>query len=224
MERRFVVSDIHGCAKTFNELLFNQLHIEEIDSLYLLGDYVDRGPDSKGVLDIIIELSENKYKVFPLRGNHEQFMFNSFLGPKLHQFWLECGGHQTLQSFKAATIFDIPSQYIDFLESLVYYIELEDFLLVHAGFNFSEGKPFQDLEAMMMIRNYKVDRRYIGNKKIIHGHTPIPLYEIKKNLKDEDLMAINLDAGCVYKNTFGLGNLLALDLDTWNFYIQPCLD
>ena len=68
---RFAISDIHGCAKTF-EALLDRIALSTQGELYLLGDYLDRGPDSKGVLDLIFRLQREGYAVHCLRGNHEQ--------------------------------------------------------------------------------------------------------------------------------------------------------
>lgn len=221
--KSYVITDIHGCAKSFRHLVQNVINLKPDDNLYLLGDYIDRGPDSKGVLDFILDLKELGFKVTPLRGNHEQFVLNASQNPQRHQFWMENGGHQTLASFNADTVFDLPEKYIDFLDSLPYYIEIDNYYLVHAGFNFQEGKPFEDYHSMMTIRNFHVDKRLLGNKKIIHGHTPLPLYEIRRDLNDREALLYNLDGGCVY-NLPGLGNLLALELNSWKLYPQPNID
>ena len=63
MTRKIAISDIHGCNKTFQKLLFETLNLQKNDQLYLLGDYIDRGPDSKGVLDTIQNLITNGYYV-----------------------------------------------------------------------------------------------------------------------------------------------------------------
>ena len=70
--RRIVVGDIHGCSQTFRSLAEEEIRLAGNDILYLLGDYVDRGPDSKGVLDYIMDLMQGGYDVRPLRGNHEE--------------------------------------------------------------------------------------------------------------------------------------------------------
>ena len=224
MIRKFVITDIHGCAETFRYLVEKQLKMTPSDILYLLGDYIDRGPDSKGVLDYIFELANSGHQVKCLRGNHEQFLLDARRGPEDHQFWLENGGHEALESFHAITVFDIPAKYIDFLDSLTYYIELEDFFLVHAGFNFSSSNPFLDKDAMMGIRNMNINRSITKSKKIIHGHTPTRLSEIKKKISDPNNDDICLDSGCFFNNYPELGNLVALELNSWELYIAPRQD
>ena len=70
---KYVISDIHGCIRTF-EALLKMLHFSISDELYLLGDYIDRGPDSKSVLDLILSMRNKGYKIAALRGNHEELL------------------------------------------------------------------------------------------------------------------------------------------------------
>ncbi len=77
MRRKIVIGDIHGCNLTFNSLLFEHLNIYPEDEIFLFGDYIDRGPDSKGVINTILSLKENGYQISTLRGNHEQMMMES---------------------------------------------------------------------------------------------------------------------------------------------------
>ena len=74
--KQYAIGDIHGCSKTFKELL-DKIGLIEGDELYLLGDYIDRGPDSKGVIDTIFELREKGFKVICLRGNHESMLLDA---------------------------------------------------------------------------------------------------------------------------------------------------
>ena len=70
MPRTFGIGDIHGCANTAKKLLFEEIKIDKEDELYFLGDYIDRGQRSKEVVDLILELKNENYKVNALRGNH----------------------------------------------------------------------------------------------------------------------------------------------------------
>lgn len=78
MKRTFVIPDIHGCCRTFRQLLFHRLELQKTDTLYLLGDYIDRGPDSKGVIDTILELQRDGYDVQAIKGNHEEMLIETF--------------------------------------------------------------------------------------------------------------------------------------------------
>ena len=91
------------------------IKLQKEDTLYLLGDYINKGPDSKGVIDFIFSLREEHFNVFCLRGNHEQYLIDG-----LSYTWEEIafrnrGGTETLESFNAATIHDIPEKYLHFI-------------------------------------------------------------------------------------------------------------
>lgn len=74
--KKYAITDIHGCNKTFQALL-DKIAFTTADALYLLGDYIDRGPDSKGVFDTIFNLQETGHSVHCLRGNHEAMFLDS---------------------------------------------------------------------------------------------------------------------------------------------------
>lgn len=219
--KRYVITDIHGCARTFRSLL-GKLRLRPEDHLYLLGDYIDRGPDSKGVLDLIMELSAEGYYVYPLRGNHEQFLLDSISDRYVFDNWAGYnGGHATLKSFGVALVREIPEKYLSFLAALPYYITLDDYYLVHAGFNFDLPDPFGDREAMLFIRDFPVSEKDLGGRKILHGHTPTPLDVIQTKIEEKEALAYNLDNGCVFRHRPGLGHLVALELNAWELFVQP---
>ena len=172
--KQYAIGDIHGCSKTFKELL-DKIGLIEGDELYLLGDYIDRGPDSKGVIDTIFELREKGFKVICLRGNHESMLLDALKNREEQKNFMRNGGKQTLQSFDTVRPIDLPIEYIHFFESLPFYHEVGDYILVHAGLNFLEADPLTDTEAMMWIRNWYqwIDYNWLGNRTILHGHTPI---------------------------------------------------
>lgn len=209
---RYAISDIHGCCRTFRYLVEEEIKLQPEDQLFLLGDYIDRGPDSKGVIDFILELKAGGYQVTTLSGNHESMMLSALEDDRDISFWDRNGGKETLKSFGVKDIKQIPEQYWGFINHLDYYAELDDYLLVHAGFNFINGQPFQDFEAMLWIRDFTVDSQLLGDKKIVHGHTPISK-AITKNSISNGKKVINIDGGCVYKPSL-LGHLNALNLDT----------
>jgi serine/threonine protein phosphatase 1 len=128
-----------------------------------------------------------------------------------------------LQNFGMHDFKKLPTTYANFIDSLPYYLELPDYFLVHAGFDFHQDDLFRDKEAMMNIRNYDVDWSRIDNKRLLHGHTPLALHSIKKSVTHQDAR-INLDAGCVYYKNAAYGNMVALDLDSNNLNIQCNLD
>jgi serine/threonine protein phosphatase 1 len=209
---RYAISDIHGCNKTFRYLVQEVLQLKPGDQLYLLGDYIDRGPDTKGVLDFIMELQEKQYQVTTLMGNHEDMMLQALEGDEYLEHWYMNGGHQAMTSFGVNDLSAIPEKYWKFLFQLDFYVELEDYLLVHAGFDFESPNPFQNQKAMLWIRDFKLDETYTNGKTIVHGHTPIPVFEIEDAVADTDNKIIDIDGGCVFK--MRMGHLTALNLDT----------
>lgn len=216
---RYAVGDIHGCINTFRNMVEEKLKLRKEDKLFLLGDYVDRGPDCKAVLDYIIELVEKGFSVFPLLGNHEDMMLKASKADKFFMNWMMNGAASTLSSFDLYPEIDslqkIPPKYMQFIENLTHYKSLNDFVLVHAGINFMANDPFRDKEAMLWSRDFQYDGEMLENRKIIHGHTPTSLEEILKKIHDKDSNLINLDGGCVYKGNPVYGNLVALNIDTW---------
>ena len=225
MSKRFVITDIHGCAATFRKMVEEELRPSREDELFLLGDYIDRGPDSKGVLDFIFELRDEGYKVNCLRGNHEQFMLDAREDLDAFQHWVVYnGGETTLKSFGANTVKDIPERYLELVENLPYFFELQDFLMVHAGFNFKAEDPFEDKEAMLMIRNFWIDHEWLGKRRIIHGHTPSRISEIRANIDNHEAVEINLDAGCVYNTVPDMNKLVALEFNDWQLFVLDCVD
>ena len=213
MMRKFAISDIHGCLETFKALL-SQIAFSKSDQLYLLGDYIDRGPDSKGVIDYIWQLQHEGYFVHCLRGNHEQMLLDSFNDPFDLQLWQNHGGLETMSSFNVETIDEVPLEYLQWIDDLPFYIEIDDYFLVHAGLNFDLPNPYDGLQAMIWIRSWhdKIKKDWLGDRIIVHGHTPTEASTIRQNLVEmQEQSAIIIDGGCVY-DIEGLGNLFALEL------------
>ncbi len=198
--RKFAISDIHGCIASFRALL-QQLDMKQGDELYLLGDYIDRGPDSKGVLDSIWMMQQKGYTVNCLRGNHEQMMLDGRANLKKRELWAYNGGHTTMASFGTVHLSQIPKPYFDFMESLPYYLEVDNYLLVHAGLNFNTD-PLEDKDAMIWIRRWyaDLDKEWLGDRIIVHGHTPIATSIIQQQHNElEQLPVLNIDNGCFVK-------------------------
>src|SRR5436190_4191878 len=99
MPRIFAIGDIHGCALTLEKLLLHELQINRHDEIYFLGDYIDRGPRSREVIDLILALQKENYGVRTLRGNHEQLFIDSEKDFTQFENWLGNGGRRTLESF-----------------------------------------------------------------------------------------------------------------------------
>ncbi|MGB9081418.1 MAG: metallophosphoesterase family protein [Desulfuromonadaceae bacterium] len=219
--RIFIIGDIHGCAATLRRLVDDTLRPSPADRIYLLGDLIDRGPDSKGVLDFIFELRERGLSVASVRGNHEEMYLQAGLDLRYRELWKANGGIAALASFLADAPGDIPGRYHDFLESLPSYILLEDFVIVHAGLNFDIPNPFLDTDAMLWTRSSYVDRQRIGGRRLICGHTPVTRTRLEESLNSSKIM---LDNGCVFGGIPEMGNLAALELESMTLFLQPNID
>jgi serine/threonine protein phosphatase 1 len=218
--KRFVIGDVHGCYYTLKALIENQLQPSRHDHVYLLGDSIDRGPYSKTVLDYCLQLDQAGYRITMLRGNHEQMLLDALQDKRIMEIWLtRNGGWATLQSFHAHTIYDIPDHYIELISKMPYYVELQDFILVHASLNLALENPFSDIYSMLWARETPMYPEKIHFRRIVHGHTPLPLEEIRKKIENYSF-TINLDGGCVLANIKGYGNLCALELNFQQLFVQ----
>ena len=220
MKKVYAISDIHGHKLTFDKLL-HKIQFEKKDKLFVLGDLIDRGPDSKGVFDSIIQLKKNGFDINCLLGNHEQLLLNAYANPADEQIWLRNGGGQTLQSFSCNMSKDIDQKYIQFIHTFKPYYEWDRFLFVHAGINMTLEYPLEDLNSLLWLRdpsNYYYDRDWLGDRTVIHGHTPID----KERLADQIYMRnriINIDNGC-FRKDFGFSSLCALRLNDMELFFQ----
>jgi serine/threonine protein phosphatase 1 len=232
MGRRLVIGDIHGCNQTLQQLLGEKIKISREDQLYFLGDYIDRGPDSKGVLDYLIHLKEQGFKLIFIRGNHEEMLIESLSSDTYFHPWIYNGGGETLKSFglsqeeylRLPGDGKLPEKYMEFLSHTTYYIELDKCFIVHAGFNFQDDHPFLDMDAMIWSRNMDYDRYKAKGKPVIHGHTPTSLDSIRMTLFNPERTLINLDAGCVYNEYTDMGNLVGLDIDRLQLFVQKNIE
>ena len=208
--------------------MLDKIAFTKSDELFLLGDYVDRGPDSKGVLDRIMKFHNEGYKINCLFGNHEQEMINSRTDEEAKRHWFKWGGIQTLESFRVEHPREIPTKYVDFLLSLPRYIERDGYIFCHAGLNFEMPNPFDAEESLIWIRNWYNDINYkwLGNRIVVHGHTPTDQHDIKTMLQLIDKeQYIDIDCGC-YKSRKSAeqGYLCCFELEDRELYFQKCLD
>ena len=214
--RRYATTDLHGCLHTFRYLVEEELRLSTEDELYLLGDYVNKGPDSCGVLDYIMYLQASGYRVQCLRGNHDQALLDAsrhrwrwdWLGPR--------GRLPTLRSFRVQRMADIPPRYLDWLAALPYEIELPDFVLVHAGYNFAlpPAEMRRDYDSMLNIKKFVFDASRLEGKRLLHGHVPTATAQVLAKASTHPEV-LGLDTGCVYRHNPELAHLAALNLDTW---------
>ena len=216
--RRFAISDIHGRLQTFRALL-TQIGFCHDDCLFLLGDYIDRGPDSIGTLNFLIDLQQANPKLKIIRGSHEElfllfyynrdvYMVKKMIARKKYSF----------QHFEHL----IEQKHLDFIEQMPYYIELDDCILVHAGLDLEAEKPFEETEDMLWIKDWQYLPGKLNNKSIIHGHQSQSLIDIKKMIDNRE-KKICID-NCCNSTEPEFGNLLCLNLDSYELTIQRNID
>ncbi len=220
MSRFFAISDIHGCFKPFYELVINTIKLNKSDQLFLLGDYIDRGEQSKEVIDFIIDLIRQGFDVTTLIGNHEVMLLDSYYNRELEPIWLMNNGATTLMSFGLEDIRNIDKHYLEFFTSLEYYKIVGNVIFVHAGFDDFAIDPFADKHIMIWESRPSYRNSMLSGKTIIHGHRPNTISNLKK-LIDEKSNVISIDTGCVYEKEIGYGILTALEVNTMTLTSVP---
>jgi serine/threonine protein phosphatase 1 len=196
MNRTFVIGDIHGCHKALVALLAKINPDPATDTIVFLGDYVDRGSDSRAVVAEIIALREKNQRVITLMGNHEE-MFLRFLAGDDQDFFLGMGGRQTLASYgvdppySRQALAAIPVAHLQFYNELLTMWEDEHAIYVHAGLKPGVHLSQQPREWLLWARDNYLATGYDFGRPVVSGHTPFraPLVEKQK---------IIIDTGAVY--------------------------
>ncbi|WP_264770591.1 metallophosphoesterase family protein [Coxiella burnetii] len=220
--RAYVIGDVHGCADLLTQMLKNiekdaQLHPQSRHILVTLGDYIDRGPHSRKVIETLIHLPLNGFETRYLKGNHEDMFLNFLRDPEEGLLWLSNGGWATLVSYgfkvddlpretsdlplaRDRTLQLLPPEHLTFFKSLKLHYQLGDYFFVHAGV--CPGIPLdkQTEEDLLWIRSEFLHSKTDFGKIVVHGHTIVKEPEIHNN-------RIALDTGA-----FHTGNLSCLVL------------
>jgi serine/threonine protein phosphatase 1 len=199
MPRVFAIGDVHGCVDELTTLL-TRLAPQADDKLVFLGDYIDRGPAPKGVIDRLLGLRESVPCVF-LKGNHED-MFLDFLGlgGRYGDAFLYNGGGATLRSYDCdgcdvdQVAARLPDAHREFLLQLQTYHRDGDFLFVHAGVRPGLSLAQQSDEDLLWIREDFTTQPHDLGCTVLFGHTPYREVLIDLPYK------IGLDTGLVYRN------------------------
>lgn len=215
----YIVSDIHGEFVKFKQAL-TKIKFSKSDTLFILGDMIDRGFDSKGVLDLIIRMLDDGYNVNCILGNHEKMFVEARNDFSTHMKWLKNGGDQTLASFLTSNLENVPEHYFDFINSLPTYIEYDKFILVHAGINMKLENPFEDQHSMLWLRDWEkyFDEQWLSGRTIIHGHTPQIQHDIEYQILNKKGV-IGIDNGS-FLSKDGFGGICILQLDNMSIHFQ----
>ncbi len=206
------IGDVHGCARTL-EALIDQINPSQDDHLVFVGDYVDRGPDSKGVINFLFNLREDHTCTF-LRGNHEALMLD-YLDRGEFEMWRVNGGIPTLESYRASKDkIEIPESHVTFLRQTKLFYDAPEFFFVHAGlrpeFSIDENLQRGDERVFLWERSHLHARKFAWEKPIVCGHTP----HSEPINRDKLIM---IDTGCVYHTHPMLGRLTAVRLPDREF-------
>jgi serine/threonine protein phosphatase 1 len=202
--RTIAIGDIHGCSAALNALL-EAIRPRPADIVVTLGDYINRGANSSGVLDRIIDLSRN-CQLVPLLGNHEQMLLDVRSG-KYPIYWLlDMGGTATLDSYGLGRDLDlIPDEHFEFLESCLDYFETDTHIFVHA--NYFPDVPMDEQHVGMLRWESVLEMTpgpHVSGKTVIVGHAP------QRNGEILDLGHVK----CIDTYCHGGGWLTAFDVQT----------
>ncbi|MEH2505995.1 serine/threonine protein phosphatase 1 [Bradyrhizobium sp. AZCC 1578] len=205
--RIYAVGDIHGRADLLSEIIaridddIRRRPIAHTVEIYL-GDYVDRGPHSKTVIDLLTVRLVANHAVC-LRGNHEAVMEGFLQDPAILQYWLQLGGMQTLASYgvelhdETATASELHRRFLDafprahqlFMQCLRNQFSCGDFLFVHAGIRPDVPIEHQDPNDLIWIRDEFLGSTLDHEQFIVHGHTPVPHPDVRHNRINIDTAA-----------------------------------
>lgn len=185
----YAIGDVHGCLLELldieSQIVADSARYEGEKWIVMLGDYVDRGPQSAQVIDHLLQPSPAGFRRFCLVGNHETMMLE-FLDGLLDLAWLDQGGLETLQSYGArftdpaelaeagpeATWPRIPVAHIRFLRELPICLTLPGWVFVHAGIRPGVTLEEQTDEDLVWIREPFLSAPLPGGLRVVHGHTP----------------------------------------------------
>lgn len=217
--RIYAVGDVHGRADLLDMLLDKIVHDASAApgtrSLVFVGDYIDRGPDSRGVIERLLRPPKG-FETYHLRGNHDQALLDFLENPASYRTWRRFGAGETLRSYDVKPPADsasaeaiarddlaerLPETHLRFFQNLESFVQIGSYHFVHAGAR--PGVPLEDqsLEDMMWIRDEFLNSEEDFGKVIVHGHTPADRPVCRSN-------RIGIDTGA-----FASGCLTAVVLD-----------
>jgi serine/threonine protein phosphatase 1 len=173
--RTIAIGDIHGCSRALDGLI-EEIKPTEQDRLVFLGDYVDRGPDSRGVIERLLDLRKRCVTIC-LLGNHE-IIFRSVLGGFPAETWLAIGGQETLASY-GGKLQQVPTTHLEFMYSLLPYFETDRDVFLHA--NYDASLPLSEQTEQMLFWEHlgaKFPAPHCSGKHVFLGHTPQANFEV----------------------------------------------
>ncbi|CDX33431.1 Bis(5'nucleosyl)-tetraphosphatase, ApaH [Mesorhizobium sp. ORS 3359] len=212
--RLYAIGDVHGrhdLLAAMHRRIASELEYAPAPDWRIihLGDYVDRGPDSKSVIDFLIEARKRDARNIMLAGNHDIGMLEFLADAEPDGLFMNYGGVQTAQSYgvdlvrdahwygkaeaiargHAALVKAVPRSHVDFLQSLTFSASFGDFFFCHAGIRPGVPLDRQNQQDLIWIRDAFHDHQELFSMVIVHGHTPVPEAEVKANRVNVDTLA-----------------------------------
>lgn len=227
--RLFVLSDVHG---NYDEMmaLYEQLPINpKKDQLIVLGDFIDRGPDTKKVVEQLMKWKKKYPHWQILYGNHEDLMLDALMyGGRIYDsyyLWYSQGGRETFYSYIPENLTEyekqiiqvkdaIPQEHLEWIAGLPRFYQTEDYIFVHGGLK--PGKTVEETETqdILWIRDEFIDSDYDWSKKVIFGHTP-DFENLGMPIVMDNKIGIDGAIGAP-----GFKNLIGLELPSEKFYFE----
>ncbi|RUW71628.1 MULTISPECIES: metallophosphoesterase [unclassified Mesorhizobium] len=213
--RLYAIGDVHGrldLLAAMHRRIESELEYKPTADWRVihLGDYTDRGPDSRGVIDFLIDARARDPRHLTLTGNHDVGFLDFLAEPDADGLFMRYGGIQTAQSYgvtlpaasgwfgtaetalregHATLVAAVPQAHVDFLRSLPFSVAFGDFFFCHAGIRPGVPLESQSPQDLIWIRDAFHDHPGLYPKVIVHGHTPVPEAEIMANRVNVDTLA-----------------------------------
>lgn len=203
--RQLAIGDIHGCYRALMALM-DYVGLRADDEIITLGDYVDRGPNTRGVIDWLLRV-EQSHRLIPLRGNHEIMMLAARHNPVERRYWLQVGGDATLQSYPAPgpgqqLLAGVPEEHWEFLEQrLLPSWEAEAHFFVHAN-AWPDVPITEQPDDMLYWEKFRDPPPHASGKIMVCGHSS----------QKSGLPITNGHAVCIDTWAYGGGWLTCLDV------------
>lgn len=221
--RVYAFGDVHGCDDLLRRLLpaiTDDAKRGSIERMVLvgLGDYIDRGPNSRVCIELLLREAELWRETVFLRGNHEQTLLDFIENPeRIAPMWFEFGGTEFMKSYgidigsrkheidfrmvRGQLVRSVPLEHLRFVQRTLLHYEIGDYFFVHAGVRLNTPLSAQVAEDFLWIRNGFSDRDDPFEKVVVHGHTPVELPFLGRH-------RINLDTGA-----YATGRLTCIALE-----------
>lgn len=207
--RVYAIGDVHGrydCLCAMHELIGRDLDARPASDWRIihLGDYVDRGPQSAEVVDLLARRTGADSRILALKGNHDQSFVDFLGGAGPFYLFMNFGGVETARSYGVEADFSseagleltrrrlaeaVPEDHRSFLAALPLSVSFGDFFFCHAGIEPQVALDRQDPETLIWIRDAFLRWPKLHSKVIVHGHTPVPEPEVMANRVNCDTMA-----------------------------------